>query len=217
MEIMHWFISLLSCLLLLQSLPVQVRAQNTSPTAAKTPTADPVEQVVRAGLMTKFPDGNFHAEKLLSRAELATILVKTFHLRERVNADAPAVEVADVSPTHWAYKEIQTVLKTNTMRGYRGDFFYPNQKITRAEALAIFAQAYGVFQFPEETVNSILDKYADGSEVPDWAKKALATALYEGFVNSQTANRIEPLALMSRGDLAYTLSQYLQRQRTGSF
>jgi len=213
---MSRFISLLVSLVFLQSLPVQVNAQVPLGATPKS-SPDPVEQVVSSGLMTKFPDGDFHAEKLLSRAELAVILVKTFDLKERVAANAPVVEVKDVPPSHWAYQDIQTVLKTGTMRGYRGDLFYPNQKITRAEALAIFAQAYGVFQFPEQTVESILSQYADGKDVPGWAKKAMATALYEGFVNSQAEGRIHPLALMTRGDLAYTLSQYLERQRSGSF
>jgi ribosomal protein L27 len=48
---------------------------------------------------------------------------------------------------------MQTVLKTDIMKGYRGNMFFPNQKVTRAEWLAIFAQAYGVFQFPDQTIN----------------------------------------------------------------
>jgi hypothetical protein len=212
---MNRLISILACVVLLQSLPLPGKAQEAQKPAPAS--LDPVEAVVTAGLMTKFPDGNFHAEKLLSRAELAVILVKAFQLDERVTAETLAVEAQDVPSSHWAYPAIQTVLKTGTMRGYRGGAFYPNQKITRAEALAIFAQAYGVFQFPEQTVESILGKYSDAGEVPSWAKKAMATALYEGFVNSQTEGRIYPSALMTRGDLAYTLSQYLERQRTGSF
>lgn len=195
----------------MQSLPVELAAQ--APQPAMTP--DPVEQVLTAGLMTKYPDGNFHPEALLSRAQLATILVKTFQLDQRSTAaGASPVAAKDVPTSHWAYDNIQTVLKTGTMRGYRGDLFYPNQKITRAEALAIFAQAYGVFQFPDQTVESILAKYPDANQIPAWAQKAMATALYEGFVNSQGPdNRISPLSLMTRADLAYTLSQYLERQK----
>lgn len=187
------------------------QAQTPQPTA----TSDPVEQVLTAGLMTKYPDGNFHAEALLSRAQLATILVKAFELDKRSPAaEAAPVAVSDVPTSHWAYKNIQIVLKTGTMRGYRGDLFYPNQKITRAEALAIFAQAYGVFQFPDQMVESILAKYPDANQIPDWAQKAMATALYEGFVNTQgTDDRILPLTFMTRADLAYTLSRYLERQK----
>jgi len=34
-------------------------------------TIDPIEQVLAAGLMDNYPDGQFHSEQLISRAELA--------------------------------------------------------------------------------------------------------------------------------------------------
>ncbi len=100
------------------------------------------------------------------------------------------------------------------MTGYREGEFFPNQRVTRAEALSIFAQAYGVFQFPEEDIETVLSRYPDAGEIPAWAKKAIATALYEGFVNvDPTTNEINPLEPMTRGDMAYVLSQYLARQQ----
>jgi hypothetical protein len=100
------------------------------------------------------------------------------------------------------------------MNSYRDGLFFPDRKITRAEAFAIFAQAYGVFQLPEETIASILRKYRDSAEIPDWAQKPMATALSEGFVNVETnKNLINPLEPMTREDMVYTLSKYLERQQ----
>ncbi|MEB3335997.1 MAG: S-layer homology domain-containing protein, partial [Leptolyngbyaceae bacterium] len=129
---------------------------------------------------------------------------------------APAA-LQDVPPSHWAYNSIQTVLRHGVMTGYREGRFFPDQRVTRAEAFSIFAQSYGVFQFPEETVTAILTKYPDAKEVPSWARKSLATALYEGFINTEPANQIRPLQPMTRGDMAYALSKYLdiQGQTTG--
>jgi hypothetical protein len=98
------------------------------------------------------------------------------------------------------------------MTGYRQGRFFPNQRVTRAEAFSIFAQAYGVFQLPEETINDILSNYPDASEIPSWARKSMATALYGGFVNIDTNNRIHPLQPMTRADMAYVLSIYLNQQ-----
>ena len=75
------------------------------------------------------------------------------------------------------------------------------------------AQAYGVFQFPDDTVAQLLSKYPDSDQVPSWARKSIATALYEGFINvDSTTNLINPLELMTRGDMVYALSKYLERQ-----
>lgn len=170
-----------------------------------------IKRVVTAKLMTNYSDGNFYANRLMSRAELATIMVKTFGLDKR-NLPSEDVEVADVPSSHWAYKDIQTVLKSGIMKGYRGNLFFPNQRVTRAEGLAIFAQAYGVFQFSDDTVAEILSQYADKESIPSWAKKAVATVITEGFIDSWQP-QLSPLKPMTRGDMAYVLSQYLERQQ----
>jgi ribosomal protein L27 len=175
---------------------------------------DYIQKVVEAKLMNNLPDGKFYPERLVSRAELASILVKAFYLdkREAAKQDKP-INVPDVPNYHWAYQDIQTVLKTDIMKGYRGNMFFPNQRVTRAEGIAIFAQAYGVFQFTDATVNEILAAYPDQNSIPTWARKAIATVITEGFINTDTNGNLKPLSPMTRGDMAYLLSQYLQRQQ----
>lgn len=178
------------------------------------PPLDPIDRVVDSGLMSPDANGNFRSEAFLSRAELASILVKTFQLEQRTAGAASTAQLQDVPRSHWAYNDIQTVLRNGIMTGYREGRFFPEQRVTRAEALSIFAQAYGVFQFPDQTVNDILARYPDSSQVPTWARKSMATALYEGFVNVDNSNQILPLQPMTREDMAYALSIYLLRQET---
>jgi hypothetical protein len=205
-RIMRRIVSILPLVFLLQGIPVV--AQESAP-------LDPVEQVVAAGLMSAYPDGNFRSEGILSRAELASILVKTFKLDKRTPPQQANISVQDVPPSHWAYNDIQLVLKNNVMTGYREGRFFPNQRVIRAEAFSILAQAYGVFQFPEDSVAELLSRYPDSDKIPAWARKSVATALYEGFVNvDQTTNQINPLEPMTRGDMAYALNKYLERQET---
>lgn len=178
---------------------------------AQTPPQSPIDRVVESGLMNRTAAGDFREGQYLSRAELASILVRTFRLSDRTPPQPNAVQVRDVPSTHWAYNDIQTVLRTGVMGGYRDGLFFPEQRVTRAEAFSIFAQAYGVFQFPDQTVAEILAQYPDSSEVPVWAQKSIATALYEGFVNVDPGNRINPTLPMTRGDMAFALDRYLDR------
>lgn len=206
---MLWrFTNALCIVALLQTTNAIAQAQLNTPS-----TTDAIQRVVAAGLMNNDADGQFHPQRLISRAELAAILVEAFQLDQRAAATQDLVEVQDVPASHWAFKDIQTVLKTGIMRGYRGNMFFPNQKVNRAEAFAIFAQAYGVYQFPDNTVAEILAPYPDAASIPSWARKSLATALNEGFVNIDAQGNINPLQPATRGDLAYTLSQYLQKQQ----
>ncbi|TBR58594.1 S-layer homology domain-containing protein [Mastigocladus laminosus UU774] len=206
---MRQFISVLTLVTLIQSFPVVVSAQ-VQPQDKQS--SDPIQMVVAANWMTNYPDNNFYPERIISRADLASIMVKAFRLDKRQAASKANIVLSDVPSSHPAYKDIQTVLKTDIMRGYRGNLFFPNQRVTRAEALAIFAQAYGVFQFPDETVNEILAPHPDAATIPSWARKAIATVVAEAFVNTDTQGNLYPLKPMTRGDMAYVLSKYLQRQ-----
>ncbi|MEC4817540.1 MAG: S-layer homology domain-containing protein [Scytonema sp. PMC 1069.18] len=207
---MSQILGTLSLVAVLQFFPNTAYAQ-IQPSTEKP--SDSIAQVVTAKLMTNYPDGNFYPERLISRAELASIMVKAFRLDKREVATKENIKVADVPASHWAYNDIQLVLKTDIMKGYRGNLFFPNQRVTRAEALAIFAQAYGVFQFPDATVNQILSAYPDAESIPEWARKAIATVASEGFLNTDEQGNISPLQPMTRGDVAYVLSQYLERQQ----
>lgn len=203
-KIVKKLVSVFFAIALLQRLPIAVQAQSI---------IDPIDRVLTAGLMNKDTSGNFNAEGFVSRAELATIVVKTFGLERRKTAYKPDMELLDVPKGYWAYSTIQTAVKTGTMTGYRDGMFFPNQKVTRAEAFAIFAQAYGIFQFPDVSISEILADYPDAGTIPNWARKSLATALYEGFVNVESGtNKINPLKPMTRGDIAYALSKYLEKQ-----
>ncbi|MBW4560521.1 MAG: S-layer homology domain-containing protein [Mojavia pulchra JT2-VF2] len=202
----------ISLVILLQSYPGIVKAQSSEISSGIS--QEQIQQVISAKLMTNSADGKFYPERLINRAELAAILVKAFHLEKRQAAQQENfITVADVPTNHWAFKDIQIVLKTDIMKGYRGNMFFPNQRVTKAEALAIFAQAYGVFQFPDETVNEILAPYPDAAAIPAWARKAIATVITEGFINTDPQGKIAPLQPMTRGDMAYVLSKYLERQQ----
>jgi hypothetical protein len=208
--IMRQLLSTLSLIALLQSLPNVAIALEQANTEQP---SDPIAKVVAAKLMSNAPDGNFYPERFVSRAELASIMVKAFRLDKRQAATKENFKVTDVSPSNPAYKDVQIVLKTDIMKGYRGNLFFPNQRVTKAEALAIFAQAYGVFQFPDETVDEILSSYPDAASIPAWARKAVATAASEGFIKTNEQGNLSPLQPMTRGDMAYVLSNYLYRQQ----
>ncbi|MBX9255624.1 S-layer homology domain-containing protein [Desmonostoc muscorum CCALA 125] len=208
---MRRFSITLSLVGLLQNLPA-IAQEPVSQATSEIP-SDPIEQVVAVKWMTTFPDGKFYPERLVSRAELASIMVKAFRLDKRQDVNKENLVIPDVPRSYWAFNDIQTVLKTDIMKGYRGNQFFPNQRVTRAEAFAIFAQAYGVFQFPDDAVDEILAAHPDEKSIPSWARKAIATVVSEGFLNTDAQNNISPLRPVTRGDMAYILSKYLQRQK----
>ncbi len=180
------------------------------------PLINPVQQVVDAGLMSRAADGSFRAEETITRAELATILVRAFDVEQRrgwhVQSSWQSTDIQDVSPLHWAYLEIQSVIQTGVMTTYAGDRFRPDQTVTRAEGFAAIAQAYGGKPPTPEKANAILRAYSDSESIPDWARPSIAAVASKGWVNVKHDSRIAPEEPMTRGDIARALSVYLSQQ-----
>lgn len=172
---------------------------------------DPVMRVVDAGLMQVYPDGDFRPDQGLTRAELANIVVRAFDLTQRAPSRVDPAVPSDVPAGYWAYDDIQIVLRTDVMTGYQQGRFYPEQRVTRAEAFSILAQAYGVAQFSDQTIDRELAQYSDADEIPSWARKPMATALSIGLVNSSVDSKIRPLEPMTRADMAFALNAYLDQ------
>lgn len=68
-----------------------------------------IAAVSQAGLMSGYPDGTFHPEKVLTRAEIVTILNRL--LSENQLNHVNGQTWPDVPPTHWAFKDIEAATK----------------------------------------------------------------------------------------------------------
>jgi murein DD-endopeptidase / murein LD-carboxypeptidase len=77
--------------------------------------------------------GSFRPEETLTRAQLAAILTRVFDLKQ------PAVDQSftDVSPSFWAYKDIQALAASGITTGYEDGTFRPEDTVTRAQ-FAVF-------------------------------------------------------------------------------
>ncbi|MBY0451316.1 MAG: S-layer homology domain-containing protein [Cyanobacteria bacterium] len=184
------------------------------------PISNAFSRITQQGWMSLDKQGNFHPEKELTRAELARILVKTFDLEKRqLKKTVPSSEFQfqDVPRNHWAFQDIQTVLRHGVMSGYKPGYFYPNQPLSRAEAFAIFAQADGLYPFESQELQDVMATISDRKQIPQWAERGIATAVHERFVNLEESPssarpiKLRPEAPFTRGDMAFTLNRFLER------
>lgn len=90
-----------------------------------------IQRVQRAGIMTGDENGNFNPDASLTRAQIAKIIDLAFDLDVKSNND-----FVDISPTYWAKEHVMAMYSNGVMTGY-GEYFKPNEKVTRAQ-YAIF-------------------------------------------------------------------------------
>jgi competence protein ComEC len=84
--------------------------------------------VSEAHIMGGYEDGSFKANDPISRAELATLLVRAYELSGK-----DTLTFTDVKSSHWAYGAIQILVKNDITGGYPDNTFRPNNNVTRAE------------------------------------------------------------------------------------
>ncbi|MEI6309778.1 MAG: S-layer homology domain-containing protein, partial [bacterium] len=89
-----------------------------------------------------YPDGAFQPDQPISRAEIASILQRSFGLLPLEQLESPeAPSFSDLSPDFWAHAAVQAVVAGGLMRGYPDGAFRPLEQTTRAEAVTVLARS----------------------------------------------------------------------------
>ena len=97
-----------------------------------------VNYLASKGLLKGYDDGTFRPENPITRAEVATILVRAnSEIKEGLRAMFP-----DVNDSHWANKYIEKAAELRYMLGYEDGSFKPDQGITRGETVVTLNRIY---------------------------------------------------------------------------
>jgi hypothetical protein len=90
--------------------------------------AKAVSEAVRLGWVTGMPDGKFHPEQTLNRAEWATLITRAFELEATKNS-----EFKDVPSKVW-YSAAVFAIEENELVREKSEYFKPDDSISRADA-----------------------------------------------------------------------------------
>ncbi|MBX2860553.1 MAG: S-layer homology domain-containing protein, partial [Vampirovibrio sp.] len=178
-----------------------------------------IETLSSQKILGGYPDGTFHPEGKITRAEFAAMLVKASGVNTQSASAVPSFQ--DVPPNHWAYPSVEAVKAQGLVSGYPGGYYRPTQNISRAESMAILVKAAKLpMPNPEETTK-ILSNYPDSNQIPDWARPSVAAALHAGFLDNravirptQTATRAE-VAVMTNNYRTHQIAQHQGQGHTG--
>ncbi|NQT29624.1 MAG: S-layer homology domain-containing protein [Candidatus Saganbacteria bacterium] len=158
----------------------------------------PIEYLATLGIMGGYPDKTFRPERVLSRGELATLLVKA----KDTKVDHSSRDFFfDVRPTSWVAPYIETAVEKGYMKGYPNGTFRPNQRITRAEAAMVFSKFGGLY-----VKEKITEKPYPDVVRSHWASPAIAAGKYAGFFE-YVGSDFDPDASLSRAEAAEILAK----------
>ncbi|MBU1026246.1 MAG: S-layer homology domain-containing protein [Candidatus Margulisbacteria bacterium] len=179
--------------------------------------AQPISLLAMQEIITGYPDGTFRAEGDINRAEMCALLIRTkgqvdtyatleatteAELAALIGKEEPLFPIffTDVSEKFWASSFIKDAADLEIVKGYPDGTFRPNNKITRAEGLAMITRLADVseeayaYQFPDVT-----ESY--------WAAPIISGAYNQGMLEFLRNKRFQPMRSLTRAETVELLQR----------
>jgi uncharacterized repeat protein (TIGR02543 family) len=151
------------------------------------------------GIFSGFPDGSFRPAESLTRAQAARIVDLAGSIPI---SDDSTPTFSDVSPSHWAYGEIEAAVNAGLLTGYPDGTFKPDSTITRAEAVIL------LLNLSKEELSQG-KRYISDVSTDNWAYPYIETAIEAGLVEMADDSTFQPDLAMRRGEMARGVSAML--------
>ena len=156
--------------------------------------APAMTHAVQNGLLNG-SDGKILPKGLLTRAQMATMVNRAF----ASSAKASLTSFTDMVPGVWHYDEMAKSVQMGVFQGADGKL-NPNDPITREQAFAVLARAFGL----ADGKASSLDKFSDGAQVSAWARGAVAALVEQGYVTGADG-ALNPQSYITRAEFAQVM------------
>ncbi|MEK8127758.1 S-layer homology domain-containing protein [Paenibacillus filicis] len=167
-----------------------------------------VDEAVKQGLLSGYPDASFRPSQLLTRQELAVLLAKVMHLQPK---EGTASSFADIEDS-WAVPYIEALAEAGLINGAATHTYRPSDPVTREELAAIFVRAVnGV-----EARGGLEPVLTDHGSISPWAEKAVSAALRLGLMSAD-GEAFNPHGHLERQDIAsYLLDIFKAQEQTAT-
>ena len=156
--------------------------------------APAMTHAVQNGLLNG-SDGKILPKGLLTRAQMATMVNRAF----ASSAKASLTSFTDMVPGVWHYDEMAKSVQMGVFQGADGKLS-PNDPITREQAFAVLARAFGL----ADGSAAALNKFSDGAQVSSWAKGAVAALVEQGYVTGADG-ALNPQSYITRAEFAQVM------------
>ncbi|WP_075618256.1 S-layer homology domain-containing protein, partial [Paenisporosarcina indica] len=124
------------------------------------------------GTIKGYTDGTFKPNRVITRAEVASIVASSMNLKGKVSKDPG---FSDVKKGVWYYEAVAALVEAGVFQGKTKNSFMPNEPITRSEFAKVLSLAYGLTENKEPAT-----KFTD-VHVNSW---------YSGYVGALIENQI---------------------------
>lgn len=163
-----------------------------------------IKKAIKHGIVVGYPNGTFNANAAVTRAEFVVMLINTLKLHE-AGAELTFTDSSIIG--QWAERAVAQATQAGFINGYADGSFRPNMAITRAEMASIVANA---LDLPAAAAEGGIG-FADGQDIPSWAKGAAAQLKEQGLIEGQGNNKFVPNGKTTRAEAVTVLLKLLEK------
>ena len=99
-----------------------------------------VELLASLGIVKGKTDTSYAPEENITRAEMATIILRTMNMEEGAKGNDT---FEDVTPAHWAYDNISAAYQLGIINGVSATSFAPDSNVSYEQAVKMIISALG--------------------------------------------------------------------------
>ncbi|WP_338539630.1 S-layer homology domain-containing protein [Paenibacillus tundrae] len=151
-----------------------------------------------SNLAQGYPDGSFQPNQEITRAEFLMMLMNVFG-SEQSEFELNFTDQEEIGS--WAKPAVQWAVSQSAVTGYPDGTIRPNGSVTRAEMAAIVSR---MIESPD-SLSSIITDFQDDSNIPEWAKPAVAMLKKREILQGREGNRFNPNTALTRAEAVTVL------------
>jgi hypothetical protein len=168
---------------------------------------DFIAELAGRGILTGYPDGQFHPNDSITRAQFAALVATVFNKTKVRNA----ISFRDVSSSYWAYERVRDAYEMGFLEVDSRNSFNPDQSMTRLQVLTALAK--GLNYSVTTSTEKVLQYYSDASAIPASARNLVAAATERGIVvNYPNVKTCNPNQVATRAEVAAIIYQGMVNQ-----
>lgn len=172
-----------------------------------------IDYLTDRGIFEGYPDGFFHPDGLLTRAEMATLMCITMGIA--LPRKTPSVPIVDISASDRHYNHVNHAVAEGWMLIDASGRFHPNDYLTQQETALAAAHIYRTFD-PSVDYSSYIQDFIDKDAISSGYASAIGFLIYIGHVSGYLIWSFAPDQPVTLSVIAIVLHRALTVDTTNS-
>ncbi|MBW7458430.1 S-layer homology domain-containing protein, partial [Paenibacillus sepulcri] len=161
-----------------------------------------LEQWLKDGLLTGYPDGRVEPDRLLTRAEWMA-------LANRAQGYSATSDIAfsDLSPSAWEYEDARKAVKAGYIIGYGDGTIRSGSSISRQEAAVMLVRMFGL---DSKADGAAASRFTDTASIAGWSRAAVSALVGGNLIAGYPDGTFKPKAFVTRAEAVVMLDNAMK-------